>query len=237
MAERDGRSPVALGPKYDADGDTDSYNDMRDKFELIDRWINYDDPRLEIPTILRLPGIFLFSSFVTLPMGAYRGGKVAALRFLAENSHRLPTAVQGWYWYHKRKNYVIMHSAMKESASFTLRTFAFLGCMFGAEAVLDAVRGRIDFLNTMVATTATGFAYAFRKQIPFSQVRNTMKYGAKVGLAFGLLQDVIRAYQGQLWYYNRLADKFDLPKPEKKHDTMNLLSENTKQMLRRRSEN
>ncbi|KAF7352990.1 Non-specific serine/threonine protein kinase [Mycena venus] len=52
----------------------------------------------------------------TVPLGAVllgtgiglnRGGRLASLRFLAENAHRTPTTQKGWYYYHKTKNYRI----------------------------------------------------------------------------------------------------------------------------------
>src|SRR5690348_16164592 len=40
--------------------------------------------------------------------GSYTGGQRSSLQYLAENAHRLPRTVQGWYFYHKRKNYRVM---------------------------------------------------------------------------------------------------------------------------------
>jgi len=36
-------------------------------------------------------------------IGLVRGSRAAGLRFLAENAHRPPTTVQGWYFYNKTK--------------------------------------------------------------------------------------------------------------------------------------
>ncbi|KAK9452120.1 uncharacterized protein V1518DRAFT_410409 [Limtongia smithiae] len=161
-------------------------------------------PRFGIPPLLRLPTLVALSTIVAVPLGCYRGGTLASLRFLAENSHRLPTTVQGWYFYHKRKNYVILHAAMKESFKFTLRTTGFIATMFGLEAGLDAARGQIDFVNTMIGAVGVGFLYAASQHIPRSQVKATLRSGAKFGLIYGIAQDGLRAYEGNLWYYNRL---------------------------------
>lgn len=47
-------------------------------------------------------------------IGAVRGSRRASLRFLAENAHRPPTTVQGWYFYNKTKNYRRMAAGLQE---------------------------------------------------------------------------------------------------------------------------
>lgn len=46
-------------------------------------------------------------------IGAVRGSRRASLRFLAENAHRPPTTVQGWYFYNKTKNYRRMAAGLQ----------------------------------------------------------------------------------------------------------------------------
>ncbi|EGO01717.1 hypothetical protein SERLA73DRAFT_28495, partial [Serpula lacrymans var. lacrymans S7.3] len=46
-------------------------------------------------------------------IGMVRGSRLAALRFLAENAHRPPTTVRGWYFYNKTKNYRRMQGGLK----------------------------------------------------------------------------------------------------------------------------
>ncbi|GAA6007109.1 hypothetical protein JCM11491_001513 [Sporobolomyces phaffii] len=45
--------------------------------------------------------------------GLVSASKLAAKQFLAENAHRLPTTVQGWYFYQKTKNYRVLFAALK----------------------------------------------------------------------------------------------------------------------------
>lgn len=47
-------------------------------------------------------------------IGAVRGSRQASLRYLAENAHRPPTTVQGWYFYNKTKNYRRMAAGLQE---------------------------------------------------------------------------------------------------------------------------
>ncbi|GAA5902091.1 hypothetical protein JCM6882_006699 [Rhodosporidiobolus microsporus] len=45
--------------------------------------------------------------------GLVSSSKLASKQFLAENAHRLPTTVQGWYFYQKTKNYRVLYSGLK----------------------------------------------------------------------------------------------------------------------------
>lgn len=54
-------------------------------------------------------------------IGLFRGSRRASLRFLAENVHRPPTTVQGWYFYQKTKNYRVILGGLKEAGADALR--------------------------------------------------------------------------------------------------------------------
>lgn len=66
-------------------------------------------------------------------LGIMRGGRAASLRFLAENAHRPPKTVQGWYFYKKTKNYRVMWGAVKGAAKESAR----LGGITGAYVLLE----------------------------------------------------------------------------------------------------
>jgi hypothetical protein len=51
---------------------------------------------------------------VGMALGFYRGGRMASLRFLAENAHRAPKTFKGWYLYNKTKNYRMMYGGLKD---------------------------------------------------------------------------------------------------------------------------
>ncbi|KAG0705437.1 hypothetical protein DFH29DRAFT_906483 [Suillus ampliporus] len=53
------------------------------------------------------------AAFVGVFIGAVRGSRVASLRFLAENAHRPPKTIRGWYLYNKTKNYKRMAGGLK----------------------------------------------------------------------------------------------------------------------------
>jgi hypothetical protein len=50
-------------------------------------------------------------------IGLVRGSRAAALRFLAENAHRPPTTVRGWYFYNKTKNYKMMLGGLSKAGT------------------------------------------------------------------------------------------------------------------------
>ncbi|KAK9453497.1 hypothetical protein V1511DRAFT_504898 [Dipodascopsis uninucleata] len=157
-------------------------------------------PRLSVPPLFRVLGLTLVTGVVMFPLGFYRGSRTAGLRFLAENSHRLPGTMQGWYFYHKRKNYVVIRDGVVEGLKLSVRFAGFVGCLFSIEATLDWIRGRIDALNTTVAAGLMGAGYAMFSHLPASQMRSTARTGLKFGLVFGLAQDMIRYMRGELWY-------------------------------------
>ncbi|KAJ1308508.1 hypothetical protein OPQ81_004212 [Rhizoctonia solani] len=64
-----------------------------------------------------VPGVCFTTGFV---LGLTRGARHASLRFLAENAHRRPTTVQGWYFYKKTKNYRVMWGGLKGGAGGSL---------------------------------------------------------------------------------------------------------------------
>ncbi|KIP07028.1 hypothetical protein PHLGIDRAFT_55545, partial [Phlebiopsis gigantea 11061_1 CR5-6] len=69
--------------------------------------------RVTIPERLYLlPGAAII---LGTTIGLFRGSRRASLRFLAENVHRPPTTVQGWYFYNKTKNYRVIMGGLKEA--------------------------------------------------------------------------------------------------------------------------
>ena len=69
--------------------------------------------RISIPDRLYLlPGAAII---LGTTIGLFRGSRRASLRFLAENVHRPPTTVQGWYFYNKTKNYRVIMGGLKEA--------------------------------------------------------------------------------------------------------------------------
>ncbi|GAA5984184.1 hypothetical protein JCM5350_005444 [Sporobolomyces pararoseus] len=68
-----------------------------------------DQPWIRQDTVLIPTAAFAFG----FTSGLVSSSKLASKQFLAENAHRLPTTVQGWYFYQKTKNYRVLFSALK----------------------------------------------------------------------------------------------------------------------------
>lgn len=76
------------------------------------------------PEPIRLPfsTLFVISSYgLGFVSGMATGGQRAGLVFLAENAHRLPTTVQGWYFYNKTKNYRVILGGLRQGSWTGLR--------------------------------------------------------------------------------------------------------------------
>ena len=70
-----------------------------------------DAIRLRIPPRLYIVPTTAF--FVGLTIGFVRGARRTGLRFLAENAHRPPRTMKGWYFYNKTKNYRMLYGGGK----------------------------------------------------------------------------------------------------------------------------
>lgn len=64
-------------------------------------------------------------------IGFIRSSRMASLRFLAENAHRPPTTLQGWYFYNKTKNYRVLLAGFKGGGREALRLGS-MGCAWVA---------------------------------------------------------------------------------------------------------
>ncbi|UZJ54707.1 hypothetical protein CBS101457_004027 [Exobasidium rhododendri] len=67
--------------------------------------------------------------------GLYGGAKRSSLVFMAENAHRRPDTVQGWFFYNKTKNYRVLlagiTSGLKTGARVGFWTLAYVGIEYG----------------------------------------------------------------------------------------------------------
>ena len=106
--------------------------------------------RVNIPQrVLLVPGTaFIVGSAI----GLVRGGRTASLRFLAENAHRPPKTVQGWYFYNKTKNYRVMLGGLKGAGMDGIRLGAIGLCYVGLESAI--VWGELKEIGAGVGTGA-----------------------------------------------------------------------------------
>ena len=116
--------------------------------------------RLSIPFHFRFPAAAAGAFLTGLSLGLSHGSKSAGLRFRAENSHRFPTTATGWYLYHKSKNYHMMLGGIKEGVKMGAKVASWGGGFFLVEEAVDRMRGKKDFLSTVLAglSIAGGFS-------------------------------------------------------------------------------
>ncbi|KAJ3519700.1 hypothetical protein NMY22_g13081 [Coprinellus aureogranulatus] len=110
---------------------------------------------LNIPP--RMYQIPLTAVGVGCAIGIMRGGRSASLRFLAENAHRPPKTVQGWYFYKKTKNYRVMWGALKGAARESSR----LGGITGAYVLLEEGMNRAGYREWASVGAGTGTGLLF----------------------------------------------------------------------------
>lgn len=146
--------------------------------------VNYDQTEdYEAPGLLRAglttkPRLLLMTSiggFWGFSIGAFLGGQQSGLQYLAENAHKLPTTVQGWYFYHKTKNYRMMLGGVKRGIRFAGKTGG-LCLLYGSlEAAIDDIRGEADVMNSVTAGVATGTLFSTFSKFFFLE-KNVKKF-------------------------------------------------------------
>ncbi|KAJ5609761.1 hypothetical protein N7528_010328 [Penicillium herquei] len=154
-------------------------------------------PRLGIDVEKRIP-YAAFSGFVSgLALGYAHGSKRAGLVFRAENAHRFPTSSQGWFQYHKTKNYISIVGGVKDGAKLGLRlaTGALAFSLF-EETVDYARHDERDFLSTVTAGLSFSGIYSLLSRHDLFTAARTAKLGLKLSLTYGLLQDALETAKG-----------------------------------------
>lgn len=154
-------------------------------------------------------------------MGLSHGGRVAGLRFRAENAHRLPTSEKGWYFYHKSKNYHTLLGGTKEGAKMGLRLGFWVSAFVTMEQAVDQWRGggkRKDFLSTVAAGLGTSGLFSLWSRFPLTTAARTAKTGLWIGLGYGLVQDGFSLLQGRRLGYVEFFQSL-IPDRKERFDT------------------
>ncbi|KAK6456553.1 uncharacterized protein RJT20DRAFT_45554 [Scheffersomyces xylosifermentans] len=187
---------------------------MVDKVDAVDVQLEAEDlrknERFHLFPYERLEAFTLTAGIIGGLAGFYDGVKRASLRYLTENSHRLPKTVGGWYFYHKKKNYVMIIDGVKTGVKQALKYSTSVGGFFGLEWIIDNyVRcNSTDFLNTTAAATIYSGLFGSFQRLSVVQTRKYVVKGAGLGLGLGLAQDMLRyARGGDVWYLEKLGIK------------------------------
>lgn len=145
--------------------------------KLAPPWSHKLDPtneRLAIPYVVRLPTATGASGLCGFALGMTDASSMAALRYRAENAHRLPKTTRGWYFYHKSKNYYVLSAGAREGLKKGGMMSFWVAGFVTVEDVIDSARGgRRDFLSTVVAgLTTAGFWSAWSKYTYWKPMRS-----------------------------------------------------------------
>ncbi|KAG0300445.1 hypothetical protein BGZ98_009175 [Dissophora globulifera] len=157
--------------------------------------------RIGLEPLKRITLITASASFWGFVLGGVIGSRQAGMQYLAENAHRLPKNMEGWYFYHKRKNYRMAFGALKRGAVYAGKTGVLVGLFEVLEASADFYRGGADFLNSTAAGVASGAVFSVANKLPRQSTKHTLILGAGYGLVSGALQDLSSYLKGvPVWY-------------------------------------
>ncbi|KAG6855071.1 hypothetical protein C0991_006000 [Blastosporella zonata] len=128
------------------------------------------------PRFYLVPGA---AFMVGTTIGLMRGSRDASLRFLAENAHRPPTTVQGWYFYNKTKNYKVIYGGMKGAAAEASKLSAVALGWVGIEEGLERVGwGQFSEVGAGLGTAGM-FSAVYR--LPWKTTQRTLVLGLVMG--------------------------------------------------------
>ncbi|KAH9951703.1 hypothetical protein B0H21DRAFT_187275 [Amylocystis lapponica] len=123
-----------------------------------------------------LPGAAIIAGTT---IGLMRGSRTASLRFLAENAHRAPTTVQGWYFYNKTKNYRVLMGGLKEAGAEAAK----LGVTAAGFVALEegCKRVGLEDIGEVAAGLGTAGLFAAVYRLPWKATRRTVVLGVLLG--------------------------------------------------------
>ncbi|KAJ3396325.1 hypothetical protein HDU92_003384 [Lobulomyces angularis] len=130
--------------------------------------------------------------------GVYVGGSQRATQFLAENAHRLPKLQAGWYFYHKHKQFEVIHAGMKGGMKYALK-FGSIGLGFSLAETFcqkflfksfEKENSNLAWLNGLGGGVLAAFGFSLTNRLSPSYAKYAILYAAAGGLAIGGLQDI-----------------------------------------------
>ncbi|RDX55504.1 hypothetical protein OH76DRAFT_1338689 [Lentinus brumalis] len=133
--------------------------------------------RIDIPRrYYLLPGAAVLTG---ISIGLFRGSRTASLRFLAENAHRTPKTVRGWYLYNKSKNYRVLLGGLKAAGTDATK----LGLTAAGWVALEegSTHLGLDDVREVAAGVGTGLLFGAMYRLPMSAVRRTTVLGFLIG--------------------------------------------------------
>lgn len=98
-----------------------------------------------------------------------------------------------------------MYGGILSGFRYARQTIVWTALYVGTEAILDRVRGTVDFLNTTAAAASSAALFSWRNGFSRQLTVRTIRLSGTVGLGLGLLQDtLIYAKGGRIWYLEKI---------------------------------
>lgn len=179
---------------------------------VLELFTGYNGERLGMPLAVRVPLLMITSFGAGFLLGAGHGGPKAGDRYRAENAHRLPVTKNGWYLYHKSKNYHAIIGGVTSGVKLGAVLTGWASLFMATEEVVDRARERLfaregpngevlatgqrDAASTVVAAMSTAGIYSWRRGLDHFTAARTARMTLKYSLAFGLLQDALSSMRG-----------------------------------------
>ncbi|KAG2152940.1 hypothetical protein DEU56DRAFT_727435 [Suillus clintonianus] len=155
---------------------------------------NYDEgssnERYDVTPILQSRYFILPASaaFVGVFIGAVRGSRLASLRFLAENAHRPPKTIRGWYLYSKTKNYKRMAAGLKSGGKDAAKLGVTGLVWVGIEDGLGRCGTPWDDLKELGAGVGTAGVFSGVYRLPWRTGSRALLLGSMIGGGMGFLR-------------------------------------------------
>ncbi|KAF9387962.1 hypothetical protein CPC16_006753 [Podila verticillata] len=157
--------------------------------------------RIGLEPLKRITLITASASFWGFILGGVIGSRQSGMQYLAENAHRLPKTTEGWYFYHKKKNYRMIYGALSKGAVYSAKTGIMVALFEALEASADFYRGGADLFNSVAAGLASGGIFSVANKLPRQSSKHAIMLGAGYGLISGSLQDLSSFLKGTpVWY-------------------------------------
>ncbi|KAH6577256.1 hypothetical protein BASA50_000945 [Batrachochytrium salamandrivorans] len=159
------------------------------------------------PSLLWTVKLTLGGASAGFVSGAGLRAHTCSLQFLAENSHRLPHTVGGWFFYHRYKQLAMIKAGGIGGVRYAGR-FAFLSAVFGtAEHMISKwVTETEIFVNALGAGLITAAIFTQMSGLSRQASRRGYIYGGVCGAAIGLLEDTFALLNGYSIKTPRLSE-------------------------------
>lgn len=145
-----------------------------------------------MPVSARLLTTVGLASTFGLFYGIGKGAKLSSLRYLAENAHRLPRTKGTWYFFHKRKNYVVLRDGINYGIVTALKYGGVTALFFGIEAAVDKQREALSWVSTTTAAMSTGLIVSGFQGLPWRQLLRSVRNFTIIGALVAVVQDRVR---------------------------------------------